>query len=245
MNDVNSLFEDFLSAAPNHPPLASLPVGPKLKTPDERRAEWLAQRWGRFTASQFHRLMSNGKLADKLSAGAKAYCLEKAVEIMTEVSVDGYVSPAMQWGLDHEAEAAEAFMARSGLLVDKHNHDQTFLTLGDSIGGTPDGLIKGCAAGVEIKCPSSKVHLDYLGITGAASLFEIAPDYYWQCQGLMLITGYLEWHFVSYDPRFKDEKLRLHTALIKAVVTDIQRLVKRLPLAIQYRDSICASLTHT
>jgi hypothetical protein len=226
------------------PALYQAEVGPKIQTAEERREAWLRERLGKFTASEFHRLMANGKGADALSAGAKTYATEKAIELLTEPTFDNYVSAAMQWGLDHEAEAVSAWESRTGLPVEDHSHNQIFLPLGDSAGGTPDGLIRSESAGIEIKCPNSKTHLEYRAIHDAESLKSIAPDYCWQIQGLMLITGYERWFFVSYDPRFKNWKHRLHIASIAVNPTDIDRLVERLDKAIQYRDEIVSGLSH-
>ena len=247
MTETANLYETFIAGLvsgdePQYPALIAAQTGPKIQTPGERREAWLRQRLGKFTASEFHRLMANGKNGE-LSVGLKTYATEKAVELLTDPVFDHYTSPAMQWGLDHEAEAIAAFMTHTGFAVESHSHNQQFLTLGDAIGGTPDGYIKGPdPSGIEVKCPASKTHLEYFRIVGASTLYEIAPQYYWQCQGLMLITGYKFWNFVSYDPRFKDPRLRLHCAIIQSQQTDLELLASRLGKAIDYRNVILSAL---
>jgi len=232
-----SQFETTLAEAPAQA-LAELSTGDKIATVEDRRAEWLKQRWGKFTASEFHKLMGYED-KDGLPNGAQNHARKKAVELLTECEPDTYVSPAMQWGLDHEHEALDAFVAATGIEVSDGKHDQIFIALGDSVGGTPDGLIPALNAGIEIKCPNSETHLGYLEtVTDALGLKAAAPEYYWQIQGLMLITGCEQWYFVSYDPRYLDEALRLHIATIERQEDDIVKLRRRLDAAIECRDAI-------
>lgn len=237
---ATSLFTNLEAALSGAAPLnlSTLPAAAPIETPEDRRAAWRKQRWGKFTASEFHRLMTNPKSGTGLSKGAQTYAKEKAVELLTECNPDTYTSPAMQWGIDHELQAVERFKTATGLSLHKTGDDQEFLTLGDDIGGTPDGLIVDSLTGVEIKCPNSTTHMDYLAIEGAESLKEIAPDYYWQCQGLMLINRASAWYFISYDPRFINPGLQLHYMIIQRSEEDIQRLRVKLAQAVEYRDEI-------
>jgi hypothetical protein len=218
-------------------------AGPKIKTESEIHTEWLMKRRGKFTASEAHRLMANGKVAGELSAGAKTYCMEKAVELLTEFDAEdtGYISREMQWGIDHEHDAVEAFMKATGLNVRNHGREQVFIELGKDAGGTPDGVYDG--GGVEIKCPNSKTHLEYFGVSDGEDLKNINPAYYWQCQMLMLCTGHGNWYFISYDPRFKNQNHRFHIALIEVNQDDTNRLVAKLDMAIKYRDTIIKQLS--
>ena len=239
MSAETSLFSTF-NAAPGGavlPPLSSASAGAAIKSPEDIRREWLMLRLGKFTASEFHRLMGyQGK--DELPKGGQTYALEKAIEILTEFQPDNYVSQAMQWGIDREPEAVAAFTEQTDLVVAAHGAGQIFLQLGPDIGGTPDGLIPSERSGIEVKCPGSKAHLDHLLISDAASLKAIAPEYHWQIQGLMMINNSSKWYFVSYDPRFKDEKLRLHIVKIARSDADIRDLRIRLDMAIQSRNEI-------
>ncbi len=237
--EIIDLSESFMAGMVNSemPALYLAEVGPKIPTAAEIRAEWLMKRRGKFTASEAHRLMANGKTAGELSAGAKTYCMEKAVELLTEFDQsDGYISPAMQCGMDQEHNAVEAFMEATGINVKNHGREQVFIELGPDAGGTPDGIYPG--GGVEIKCPNSLTHLGYFDITSGETLKAIEPKYYWQCTMLMLVTGASQWHFISFDPRFKNPVHRLHIALIEANQDDIAKLISRLDMAIKYRDEI-------
>ena len=82
----------------------ALEDAPELLT---SRQEWKKQRRGKFTASEFWKLMTNGKAKGEMGQVAKSHIAEKAVELLTDFDADDsdYVSAAMQWGLDHEAAA--------------------------------------------------------------------------------------------------------------------------------------------
>jgi hypothetical protein len=144
----------------------------------------------------------------------------------------------MQWGLDHEAEAVQAFAEYTGFKPHMTGQAQEFI--GSSCGqygATPDGLIADYA-GLEIKCPNSITHMIYADVTSAETLLEIEPRYYWQIQGSMLVTGREKWWFASYDPRFSDDRLKLTTALIERNESDIDALKARLDAAIKQRDKL-------
>jgi len=222
--------------------LSSLQKAEPLKTAEEIKQEWLSQRRGKFTASEFHRLMTC-LTKSNLPVGAMTYATEKAVELLTADPLPNtnFVSRDMQWGLDHELDAIAAFEQKTGLAVSHTGVNQSLIMKGDSIGGTPDGLINQNSA-VEIKCPNSTTHLKYFGIRSAETLKTIAPNYYWQIQGLLHITGRDHWYFISYDPRYTDVNLRLYWVKILPNEQDIDLLSQRLQMGIEYRDEI---LKHT
>jgi hypothetical protein len=222
--------------------LSSLNFGALEDAPEllTQKQLWLQQRRGKFTASEFHKLMTNGKAKDSMGQVAKTHIAEKAVELLTEFdpSEERYISPAMQWGLDHEAEAVQAFAEYTGFKPHMTGQSQEFI--GSSCGqygATPDGLIADYA-GLEIKCPNSITHMIYADVTSAETLLEIEPRYYWQIQGSMLVTGREKWWFASYDPRFICEESRLYIACIDRVEADIERLSNRLNIAIKERDKL-------
>lgn len=220
--------------------LSAASVGTTLKTTEQtREIEWLKRRLGKFTASQFSRLVAYPN-KDELPAGAITYVMEKVVEVATDFEPEqGFTTAAMQWGKDHELEAIGRFESEFNFKVDFTGEEQTFIDYPDlRAGATPDGLI-GNDAGVEIKCPNSATHLKYMAIKCENTLKHIAPDYYWQIQGQLMITGCDRFYFVSYDPRFKDVDLQLHIAIIQPIVSDIEFLKQRLSMAHDYFKKIC------
>ena len=216
--------------------LSSLKKAPAIKTSEEIRAEQLKERLGKFTASEFHRLVASPSKTD-LPTGAVTYSTEKAVEMLTDFDGEGYISFDMQWGMDNEVDAVELFMEETGLAVENIGSKQVFLTMGENIGGTPDGTI-GAASGIEIKCPNSMTHFKYMGIKNTEDLKTIMPNYYWQIQGLMMITRSAYWYFISYDPRYKKKEHRLHFVKILRSEDDQWLLRVRLKMAVALRDEL-------
>lgn len=236
-----NLFDQFETTLSDSSSTLSAAVpGTPIKTQEDIEREWLQQRWGKFTASDTYKLMTYPD-KDELPKGALTYIMKKVAESLTEFSVQPFISDAMQWGLLHESEAIDAFQDKTGLIVTHCKDGQCFIDKG-YFGGTPDGLIPSEYSGLEIKCPNSDTHLSYLQIKTAADLKQAAPEYYWQCQSLMMITASMHWYFVSYDPRFKATCLRLHIAKIAADPSDLSRLRQRLSLADAYKKQIIENI---
>lgn len=208
--------------------------------------EWLALRRGLFTASNFGKLVTHReKGADFLPDGAKTYATKTAIELLTlqDTNDKSFKSYDMQWGSNTEAEAVEAVYQQYGLVVEKYGDNQEFVALNKDIGCTPDGLIDD-DAGIETKCPASETHAKYLQLKTVDDFKKACSDYWWQIQGCMYVTGREKWLFVSYDPRFLDERLRLKTMILYRDENDIAFLDKRLKQAVAYRNEIYNSLTN-
>lgn len=231
--DIKNLEQSILNGGDD---LADFAKSSPLKTAEEIRRDWLLERVGKFTASQFYRL-TTAPTKEVLPVGAITYTTEKAVEELTEVLDDGYISPAMQHGLDNEVKAIEAFELETGFKVSATGINQKFLRMGASMGGSPDGLIKS-SSGVEVKCPNSLTHFKYLKIKDSQSLKKINTEYYWQIQGLMMITGCDHWYFISYDPRFKNDSHKIHYAEIRRNQDDIDFLKLRMKMAIELKAEL-------
>ncbi len=216
----------------------ALEDAPELADPIEA---WLKERWSKFTASEMYRLMTSGKAKDSLSVGAMTYVREKVAEQLSEFSSNEFSSAAMDWGREHELEAIQAFESLTEIRVNQTGENQQFiLSECGHWGGTPDGIT--FESGVEVKCPESKSHLLYLSIVDAETLKAEEVKYYWQIQACMALTGKSHWHFVSYDPRFYAEHLRLHHCVIERVQDDIDLMLARIAMAVEQRDKLIHQL---
>ncbi len=153
---------------------------------EQRSPEWLALRRGVITASAADRLLTPAKLRE--------YALELAAEALVAETPAQPVTAPMQWGLDHEDAARLRYAFEAGVHVTQigfawHDDFEGF------VGCSPDGLVADDGL-VEIKCPSSKRHLEYL------TSGECPKDYLPQVQFQLWVTGRAWCDFVSYDPRF-------------------------------------------
>ena len=100
---------------------------------------------------------------------------------------------AMQWGIDHEDEARAAYafltnaeITRVGLI--RHPSIANAHVSVDALVGDDGGL--------EIKCPTSSVHLQTLLADAVPE--DHLPQIFWS----LACTRRAWWDFVSYDPRF-------------------------------------------
>ncbi len=206
----------------------------------QKQEAWLEKRRSRFTSSEYVKLMGyedNPKYDTQLTSGGITYAFEKYME---EISTDSKVitSKSIEHGNEYENEAAIRFMEETKIELHHFGKDQEFIELGKDLGCTPDGLI-GDDGGYESKCPDSKTQDNYLNsITDVETFKAVCKKYYWQIQGSMLVTGRKYWYFVSYDPRMKFKEDQMLILKVERNEADIEKLRKRLQLAISYKISL-------
>lgn len=160
---------------------------------EQRTEEWFAQRLGKVTASRVADVIAKTKTG--ASASRENYATQLVLERLTNKQAEFYSNAAMQWGTDTEPMARQAYELKRGVFVDEVGFiDHPTIEMS---GASPDGLV-GKNGLVEIKCPESKTHMEYL-LSGKAPAKYI-PQMMWQ----MACTG-REWcDFVSFDPRFPE-----------------------------------------
>jgi len=163
--------------------------------PRIENSEWHNKRLGKFTASRFNHLMSEGRGKDKVF-GDKAitYMYEKIAEMMT--GVPHFIETrALEWGNDHEQEAIDRYVEETGVKVDSLGTVFCQYSKLEYVGGSPDGFI-GVDGIIEVKCP-------YVSANHVKTMLtqDISNDYYFQVQGNLMVTGREYCVFISYDPR--------------------------------------------
>jgi putative phage-type endonuclease len=160
---------------------------------EQRSPEWYEARLGLPTASCFDKV-----LASNTTESYKGYKTEIVLERLFGMDAphlqNPYINSAMQWGIDQEPLARLSYILATGNIVEEtgfHKHK----TL--EVGASPDGIVnpKKEKKGLEIKCPTTAVHL-YTLRTG-----KLPGKYVSQVQGQMLVCGFNSVDFVSYDPR--------------------------------------------
>ena len=179
--------------------------------------EWFAARLGKITASKIADVMSKGKGGAE-SAGVRNYRAQLVCERLTGVVEESYTNGAMQRGTELEPLARECYEFIKGVTVQQIGfvHHPTI----PQSGASPDGLIEDAGL-VEIKCPNSATHIDYL-------LENVPPAaYVKQMMWQMACTGRQWVDFVSYDPRLPEEmqlfivRLERDEAMIKEMETAV------------------------
>lgn len=212
-----------------------------LETLESKTDLWLKKKMGRFSGSEFHRLMGYEDKPE-FPKGAETYATEKAVETLLTDPEPSYSNESMDRGSELETESVVEFMERTGLKVTKYGEDQEFVELGKHVGCTPDGRI-GEDGGIEGKCPNSKTHFFYLlNLKDADDLKKHCKNYYWQCQGNMYVTGAKYWYFFSYDPRYENPRHKMLILKIKRNDEDIDKLKGRLKQGIEFKNQMISKL---
>ena len=156
-------------------------------------AEWFQQRCGKATASRISDIVA--KTRSGWSASRANYAAQLISERLTGRPADTYSNAAMQWGIDTEPQARQAYQFISDnevIEVGFIDHPKIKMT-----GASPDGLI-GKDGLVEIKCPNTATHIDTL-LAGT-----VDGKYITQMQWQMACTDRKWCDFVSFDPRMPE-----------------------------------------
>ena len=193
--------------------------------------EWLEARAGKVTASRIADVLAKVKTGE--AAGRRDYRAQMVAEILTgRPQESGFMNDAMRWGTEQEPYARAAYECQAGVLV-----DQVGMVLHPSIergAASPDGLVDPDGL-VEIKCPNTATHLDYL-LDGTVPA-KYQPQMLWQ----MACTGRDWCDFVSFDPRlpedlqlfvarFQRDQARIDAmeAEVRAFLVEVEETVSRL-----------------
>lgn len=157
--------------------------------------EWKRARLGIPTASQLHKVLT--PRTGKLSSQADGYAHELLAEEMLGHPLDDAASDFMTRGTLLEKSAVEFYEFQRDLRTQKVG----FILRDDRrTGCSPDRLV-GDDGGLEIKCPSAKVHVGYM-------LGQDADTYKCQVQGALWITGRAWWDWLSYNPELPPVLIR-------------------------------------
>lgn len=178
--------------------------------------EWFKARAGKVTASRIADVVAKTKSG--YSTSRANYCAQLVVEVLTGEVAESFTNAAMQWGVDTEPKARNAYSARTGELVDKVGFF-THPKIAQS-GASPDGCV-GDEGLVEIKCPNTATHIE--------TLLDKAPanKYLLQMQWQMACTNRAWCDFVSFDPRMP-EHLRLFVLRVprdEKLIAEVEREV--------------------
>jgi hypothetical protein len=179
--------------------------------------EWIRLRLGIPTASCFSKILTPKTFnPSKQSTG---YMMELLAEWAFGEAADSHCSPYMERGTELEPRAVRAYEFEN----DCETTEVGFVTNRDgTVGCSPDRLI-GEDAGLEIKCPSAKVHLGYL-LNGAPT------DYALQVHGALWLTARHRWDLYCWHPVLPAVTLRYYrdgditVAISDAVTAFVERL---------------------
>ena len=141
---------------------------------EQRSPEWYKIREKKLTATKAKSILGKEGLA-KTNAAIELCAMSLASEAVRGMIEDDYVDFNMQRGIDLEPAAFNCMSGILGLEFIKVNK-VGFVEVNEHVGFSPDGIIEGAIAPVEIKCPKIDV-FDRLVYTET-----IQDDYYKQIQ---------------------------------------------------------------
>jgi len=161
--------------------------------------EWHVLRHGKLTGTTLKSALGSAKVQESL--------LYKLIaDRMTEPQIYEINSQAVTRGQEIEPIARKAVIAHTGI-----EFTETGMLISDEIpsfGFSPDGIFEEngkVVGGLEIKCPDSKKHVEYL-INGG-----IPKEYIEQVKAPFLVSDDIEWWvFASFDDRNYERPLHIH-----------------------------------
>lgn len=177
----------------------------------QRSPEWLAARIGCLTGSRAGDMLSRLKSGE--AAGRRNLRVQLVCERLTNRPQEkGYRSRDMRAGEELEPLGIAAYEAVTGTMVSRVGFVRR---LDIQAGCSPDGLI-GDDGLLEIKCPLSATHLEYLRAD------RLPPEYRPQVTHNLWVTNRQWCDFVSYDENFPPP-LQLVRVRIPRADLDIDR----------------------
>jgi len=188
--------------------------------------EWFAVRRGKITASRLSDLMKKTKYGE--STYKTRLRMELAIERITGKSASSVVmNQAMHDGIEREPDARTLFEAVTGkevALCGSFDHPEIVNT-----SASPDGLLRGENAILEIKCPTAVTHARNLMADGMDKryLYQVA----WQ----MACTESTHGYFASYHPDFPTD-LRLKYVRVERdddLILDISKAVRQFDIEVE------------
>jgi len=198
---------------------------------DQRTDEWFAARAGKVTASRVADIIAKTKTG--WGASRANYRAQLVAERLTGKPAESFSNAAMQWGTDTEPLARLSYEATTGEMVREVGFIEHMGFVGLA-GASPDGIV-GDDGLVEIKCPNTATHIDYLLAGSVPEKYK--PQMAWQ----MACTGRKWCDFVSFDPRMPedlqllivtylrdDEYVEMLEKEVKAFLDEVEEIVVKL-----------------
>lgn len=173
---------------------------------EQRSDAWFQARLGRLTGSVAKDMLAVIKSGE--AAGRRNLRLRLVLERITNRSQENdFVSPAMQTGIDREADAFAAFEALTGDVVQRSGFlAHTSLMCGCSL----DGHVGNFDKLLSIKCRQPAAHYDFL------KSGKIPGDALAQMRHELFVTGATAHDYFSWNPDFPDAlQARVVTLLAK------------------------------
>lgn len=197
------------------------------KNIEQGSKEWKLMRCGKVTASNITKVVAKTKSG--YSAERENYMAQLIAERLTGSPAETFVNSAMQWGIETESQARSAYEFLFDIDVERISFcDHPTI---ENSGASPDGLI-GTDGLIEIKCPNTATHIDYL-------LTKKIPKKYIDQMQWQMACMEREWcDFMSFDPRMPENLNRL----IIRVIRDDEYIKELSSEVIKFQEEITSTI---
>jgi hypothetical protein len=182
----------------------------------QRSPEWFASRLGRLTGSCAGDMLAKVK-SGGASASRKNLLLRLVLERLTGRAQErDFVSPAMEQGIEREADAFRAYESLTGEMVQRIGflrHDSLMA------GCSPDGFLGDFDKLLSIKCRQHAAHYDFLrnGTIPAAAFAQIRHE--------LWIADADEMDYFSWNPDF-EPRLQTRVVTVTRAQADVDGYAK-------------------
>ena len=187
--------------------------------------EWKEAKLGIPSSSNFSNLITTKGVQSKQRT---KYMYQLAAERITKTSEETYSNKIMERGILMEGEARDMYDLLTGHEVEKvgicYPNEKKLYSC------SPDGLVNKDGL-VEIKCPTSAVHVGYLLEN------KLPTEYFQQIQGQLLVTSRKWCDFFSFYPGLKPVLIR-----VKPEKSFLEALERELGLFVKELDEITEKL---
>jgi len=191
---------------------------------EQRSEEWFKDRYGKFTASQIHKILG----VRGLGQTGETYAVEKAIETLYGQVEENMQSWDMKRGIELEPIAFAKFKELYPETVESY-----MFPYGEHAGASPDGVV-GTEAVLEIKCPRA-VKFFKLVADG-----NIDKEYVAQMQMQMMCSNSKRAYFFNYVQ--VDGREYHHTIIVERDDAFIDLMKVRLAEAIKIKEAYIVKL---
>lgn len=186
----------------------------KILDLQQRSPEWFQSRLGVITGSRAKKVFSSTNLS---------FMDELIAERISGKMEETFQSKAMEHGVLFEPEALNKYIEKTG-----NDAREIGFCVHDTIpfmAVSPDALVMHRTryiGGVEIKCPSTRKHIEYIRQN------KIPAEYKYQVYQYFLVCETLDWlDFVSYDPRLPKANLFIKRIHRSEILDELDEALKK------------------
>jgi len=184
----------------------------KIINVEQGSNEWLQSRCGKITGT---------RLADVFKTDNLSLIDELIAEMVTENYTETVTSKAMQNGKDTEPLVRYIYQEVKGINIQEIGF--CISEWNEYLALSPDGFTLDFKGGIEVKCPTAKVHVKYIRQN------KLPNEYKYQVYNYFLVNEELEWlDFISYNESFKIRPMFIKRIKRNDIINELEETKKEI-----------------